>query len=215
MWIPEPVRLRGFFNKKSGIFDFSKAMLEVFSTIAFFVIVDACRTRGCITITFVNGCFFDNMRITVLGIGNLLLKDEGFGIHVIRHLENRTSFPAGVKLVDGGTAGLYMASVLEECDRLIVVDVLGFDCLPGTICTLNGEELQGGNVQLRMSPHQLGFFEIMSICKLRGRSPDLVEFIGIVPFDLNVGTELSDLLASKIEVVAVMLENRLKEWLNA
>ncbi|MFO7761164.1 MAG: HyaD/HybD family hydrogenase maturation endopeptidase [Thermodesulfobacteriota bacterium] len=155
------------------------------------------------------------MQITVLGIGNLLLKDEGFGIHVIRHLENRTIFPAGVKLVDGGTAGMYMASVLEECDRLIVVDVLALDSLPGTICTLSGKEMQGGNVQLRMSPHQLGFLEIMSLCELRGESPDLVEFIGIVPFDLNVGTELSDLLASKVEVVAAMVENRLKEWLHA
>lgn len=155
------------------------------------------------------------MQITILGIGNLLLRDEGFGVHVIRHLETSTAVPAGVKLVDGGTAGMYMAQVLEECDRLIVVDILALDSPPGTIFTLSGKELQGGSRQLRMSPHQLGFLEVMGLCELRGRSPELVEFIGVVPSDLDVGVELSDLLASKVEVVAEMVGNRLREWLHA
>ncbi|MFP3982406.1 MAG: HyaD/HybD family hydrogenase maturation endopeptidase [Desulfurivibrionaceae bacterium] len=155
------------------------------------------------------------MQITILGIGNLLLSDEGFGVHVIRHLEASPAVPAGVKLVDGGTAGMYMAQVLEECDRLIVVDILAFDSPPGTIYTLSGKELQGGSLQLRMSPHQLGLLEVMGLCELRGRSPELVEFIGVVPSDLEVGLELSGLLASKVETVAKMVENRLSEWLHA
>ncbi len=155
------------------------------------------------------------MKVTVIGIGNLLLKDEGFGVHVIQNLERRNLFPGEVDMVDCGTAGMYMAPVLEECDRLIVVDVLALNSPPGTIHTLDGKALQAGNLQLRMSPHQLGFLEIMSICKLRGRCPAVVEFIGVVPSELEAGVELSELLAPKVEVVADMVENRLKEWLDA
>lgn len=155
------------------------------------------------------------MQITVIGIGNLLLRDEGFGVHLIRCLENRAALPAEVNLVDCGTAGMYMAPVLEECDRLIVVDIMALDRPPGTVCTLSGKDLQSGNIQLRMSPHQLGFLEIMGLVELRDRAPAVVEFIGIVPSDLEVGVELSDLLAGKVEVVADMVENRVREWLNA
>ncbi|MCB2182493.1 MAG: HyaD/HybD family hydrogenase maturation endopeptidase [Desulfobulbaceae bacterium] len=141
----------------------------------------------------------------VLGIGNLLLKDEGFGVHVIRYLEENYRLPEEVLLQDGGTAGIYMAPFLEEVDNLIVVDVIGVDAPAGTVHRYNGEELRGANLQMSMSPHQLGLLEILEICKLRDQEPEHVEFIGIVPAEIDTWVGLSDTLSGKEIEVAEMV----------
>jgi hydrogenase maturation protease len=150
-------------------------------------------------------------KIGVLGIGNLLLGDEGFGVHVIRYLENHWRFPQEVYLLDGGTAGIYMAPFIEDVDRLIVVDVLAGDGPAGTICRFDGEELRGANVQLRMSPHQLGLLEVLEICRLRERAPEQVQFIGVVPARIETGMELSAAVSGRVAEVAVLIINMLAE----
>jgi hydrogenase maturation protease len=150
-------------------------------------------------------------KIGVLGIGNLLLGDEGFGVHVIRYLENHWLFPEQVHLLDGGTAGIYMAPFLEDVDRLIVVDVVADDGPPGTICLFSGEDLRGANVQLRMSPHQLGLLEVLEICRLRDQAPAEIQFIGVVPAAIETGMELSALLSDRVIEVAAMILNALEE----
>ncbi len=147
----------------------------------------------------------------ILGIGNLLLKDEGFGVHVINYLEDNYRLPEEVHLQDGGTAGIYMAPFLEEVDSLIVVDVIGVDAAPGTLHRFNGDELMGANVQMSMSPHQLGLLEILEICKLRNQEPEHVEFIGIVPAEIDTHIGLSEALSGKEIEVAEMVVTLLKE----
>jgi hydrogenase maturation protease len=149
--------------------------------------------------------------IGILGIGNLLLGDEGFGVHVIRYLEKHWLFPEEVRLMDGGTAGIYMAPFLEDVDRLIVVDVVAGDGPPGAISLFSGEDLRGANVQLRMSPHQLGLLEVMEICRLRDQAPAEVQFIGVAPAQIETGIELSALLSDRVAEVAAMILNTLEE----
>jgi hydrogenase maturation protease len=150
-------------------------------------------------------------KIGVLGIGNLLLGDGGFGMHMIRYLENHWLFPDEVQLMDGGTAGIYMAPFLEDVDRLIVVDVVAGDGPPGTICRFNGEDLRGANAQLRLSPHQLGLLEVLEICRLRDQAPAEVQFIGVVPAQIETGMALSALLAGRVAEVAGMILSTLEE----
>lgn len=150
-------------------------------------------------------------KIGVLGIGNLLLGDEGFGVHVIRYLENHWLFPEQVLLLDGGTAGIYMAPFLEEVDRLLVVDVVAGGGPPGAICLFSGDELRGANVQLRMSPHQLGLLEVLEICRLRDRAPAEVQFIGVVPAAIETGMELSALVSDRVVEVAALIISALEE----
>ena len=142
----------------------------------------------------------------ILGIGNLLLGDEGFGVHVIRYLEDHCSFPDHVRLLDGGTAGIYMAPFFEEIDRLIVIDVVRLDGPAGSIHRFNADDLKGAQVQLRMSPHQLGILEVLEICRLRDQAPEEVEFIGVVPAEMETGMELSAPLAASVEEVAHIIE---------
>lgn len=152
----------------------------------------------------------------ILGIGNLLLGDEGFGTYVIQYLEEHFSFPSNVQLMDGGTAGIYMAPFFEEVDRLIVVDVVALDAPAGTVHMYEGKELKGANIQMRMSPHQLGILEILEICKLRDQSPEEIHFIGVVPAEIGTGMGLSDRLAPKVaEVAAKIIEILAKQGIDA
>jgi hydrogenase maturation protease len=141
----------------------------------------------------------------VLGIGNLLLRDEGFGVHLIRYLEARYVFPDMVSLMDGGTSGIFLAPFFEGVKRVLIVDVIRSDEPPGAILQFTQDQLKARSVQLRMSPHQVGVLEILEICKLRGKAPERVDFLGIAPSDLSTGLGLSPVLEDRLPVVAAMV----------
>ncbi|MCF8055043.1 MAG: HyaD/HybD family hydrogenase maturation endopeptidase [Desulfocapsa sp.] len=148
----------------------------------------------------------------ILGIGNLLLSDESFGVHVIEYLEKHYHFSETVTLLDGGTAGIYMAPFLEEHDPIFVVDVVNLeDATPGSLYTFTGEDARNGSMQTRMSPHQLGILEILDICKLRGIEPECVEFYCVVPESFETGLEMSDVVASQVEKISGLLVQRLQK----
>ena len=148
----------------------------------------------------------------ILGIGNLLLSDESFGVHVVEFLEAHYSFPESVTVFDGGTAGIYMAPFLEEHDPIFVVDVVNLDgAKPGSLYTFTAEDARNGSMQTRMSPHQLGILEILDICKLRGVHPECVEFYCVIPESLATGLAMSDVVASQVEKISGLLVERLQK----
>ncbi len=150
-------------------------------------------------------------RYGILGIGNLLLSDEGFGVHVIRHLEETYQFPESVELLDAGTAGIYLAPFLEEHDTILVIDVITMGAaVPGSIHRFVGDELRASGIKGRMSPHQLGFLEILDICRLRGAAPAELEFYCVVPEDLDGGLELSPALAPRVAELGKQIVRRLE-----
>ncbi len=147
----------------------------------------------------------------ILGIGNLLLSDESFGIHVIEHLEKHYSFPDTVTLMDGGTAGIYMAPFLEEHDPIFVVDVVNLkDATPGSLYTFSAEDTKDGSIQTRMSPHQLGILEMLDICKFRGIEPSTVEFFCVIPQSMETGLKMSDVVAPQVAKISEKLVERLE-----
>jgi hydrogenase maturation protease len=146
----------------------------------------------------------------ILGIGNLLLSDESFGIHVIEHLEMHYTFPDSVTLMDGGTAGIYMAPFLEEHDPIFVVDVVNLKGKsPGSLFTFSAEDTKDGSIQTRMSPHQLGILEMLDISKFRGIEPETVEFFCVIPKSMETGLELSDVVAPQVAKISEKLVERL------
>jgi hydrogenase maturation protease len=150
-------------------------------------------------------------KIGILGIGNLIVGDEGFGVHVIHYLEEHYEFPDNVIVIDGGTAGIYMSPFLEECDPVLVIDVVDIDAEPGSIHYYSNEDVKAGKISTRMSPHQLGLLEIMEICKLRDAAPETVEFYCVVPKTLETSTELSDVVAPRVEEISAIVLKRLAE----
>ncbi|MEE4241093.1 MAG: HyaD/HybD family hydrogenase maturation endopeptidase [Desulfopila sp.] len=150
-------------------------------------------------------------KIGIIGIGNLICGDEGFGIHAIRFLEENFIFPENVVLHDAGTAGIYLSPILEECDPVLVIDVVDIDAEPGSMHYYNMEDIKLGNIQTKMSPHQLGVLEILEICKLRDAAPESVEFYCVVPQDLDASVELSETVAPRVSEIADKVLKRLKE----
>ncbi|MBU0946151.1 MAG: HyaD/HybD family hydrogenase maturation endopeptidase [Proteobacteria bacterium] len=153
----------------------------------------------------------ENKKTGILGIGNLLLSDESFGIHVTRYLEAQYRFPDSVTILDGGTAGIYMAPFIETHDPVFVVDVVNLKgAAPGSLYTFTADEARNGSMQSRMSPHQLGILDILDICKLRDISPETVEFFCVVPESLATGLEMSASVAAQIGKIGDLLVQRLK-----
>lgn len=153
----------------------------------------------------------DKKKIGIAGIGNFILADEGFGVHVVHYLEEKYTFPDNVDIQDVGTAGIYMAPFLEECDPVFVIDVVDKEGEPGSFHYYDLEDVKAGNFQMRMSPHQLGFLEILEVAKLRDSAPEHVEFYTVIPKELVEGIELSDVVAARKIEVAEMIISRLKE----
>lgn len=153
----------------------------------------------------------DKKKIGIAGIGNFILADEGFGVHVVHYLQENFTFPDNVDIQDVGTAGIYMAPFLEECDPVFVIDVVDKEGEPGSFHYYDLEDVKAGNFQMRMSPHQLGFLEILEVAKLRDSAPEHIEFYTVIPKELVEGIELSDVVAARKIEVAQMIISRLKE----
>jgi hydrogenase maturation protease len=149
-------------------------------------------------------------KIGIAGIGNLLLRDEGFGVHVVQFLQNNYDFPDSVDIQDVGTAGIYMAPFLETCDPVLVIDVVDIEGEPGSFHFFSLADVKAGTFQTRMSPHQLGLLEILEVCKLRGEHPEEVEFYTIIPKELTESIELSDAAEAQKVAVAEMIIQRVQ-----
>jgi len=148
-------------------------------------------------------------QIGILGVGNLLLGDEGFGVHVIERLQEQCRFPENVELLDGGTAGIMLAPFMEDKDILFVIDVVNLAEEPGTIHVYENKDVRAGNIQTRMSPHQVGLLEILDLCRLRGKAPQRIEMITVVPADLSTKIGLSEPLTLAVDMVIALLFERL------
>ncbi len=143
-------------------------------------------------------------KITVLGIGNLLLKDEGVGIHVIEALK-KEPLPENVELVDGAVAGFDLLPIVESCDKLIVVDAIKTSESPGTIYKFDPQHIdvkKDANVSL----HDMDFFQVLEFAKKHKRLP-LTQMIAIVPKEIELGMDLTPELKKKMpEIVALVKE---------
>ena len=123
----------------------------------------------------------DDKKILILGVGNILLTDEGFGVRAVEYLETHYRWPERVRLMDGGTQGLMLMPELLECDFLVVLDVVLGPEAPGTFYLLEGEDLRK-SLSFRDSMHQTDLLDTQITCHLAGHRPEAV-VIGLQPFD--------------------------------
>lgn len=128
--------------------------------------------------------------VLILGLGNLLLRDEGVGVHTVNALTQRYHLPDGVRVVDGGTAGMDLLDLLAGCERLIVCDAVRSDEPPGSAFRIGGDDV-AALFAARISPHQIGLCDVLANLELLGERPAQITLVGIVPGELGLGTELS------------------------
>lgn len=127
--------------------------------------------------------------LTILGVGNVLCTDDGFGPAVASRLA-KTMRGEGVNIVDGGTLGLSLLPLLEDSERIILIDAVRAEQPPGTMLRLEGEDVLPA-VRLRLSPHQVGVADLLDAARLRGTMPDALVLVGVVPESIDLGFGLS------------------------
>jgi len=150
------------------------------------------------------------VKTLVFGAGNLLLSDEGFGVHFINYLQQHYRFPEEVELYDGGTLGIMVCHMLEDADHVYLVDVIEATGAPGEIFRYEKENFMLGRLPIKMSPHQIGIQEVLALSELRDRCPDKVSLFGIIPQSYEAGVELSPLLADKLPGLAELVVGELR-----
>lgn len=143
--------------------------------------------------------------IVVLGVGNLLMSDEGVGVHVANRLMEM-DLPAGVKVVEGGTDGFRLMNVVTEADRLIVVDAVKGGGAPGSIYRFDIKDAPTYPDVYKTSVHQIGILEVIHLSELVGKTPETT-IIGVEPKSLDMGMELSPELKAKLpRIIELILE---------
>jgi hydrogenase maturation protease len=143
-------------------------------------------------------------RIVVIGVGNLLLRDEGIGIHVIQALEEM-NLPPDIQLVDGGTSPDLIAYI-SAGDKMVIVDAARVGGEPGTVYRFLPDDLAREKAALA-SAHEMGVVENLALMSLAGNQPRETVIIGIEPAEIDWGMELSPVLRRKLpEILRTVLK---------
>lgn len=155
----------------------------------------------------------NNMQTLVLGLGNTLLGDEGIGVHVIQNLQ--TNYPAlsNVTLLDGGTLSFTLASYIEDCENLIIIDAAQLHSPPGTIAVYEGDEMDRFiNRNRNKSVHEVNVTDILACSHLTGNLPKLRALVGIQPHLIDWSDSLSEPVASAVPKACETTRNLIRRW---
>lgn len=142
------------------------------------------------------------MKAVVLGVGNVILTDEGVGVRVIEALQRDYALPPEVAVIDAGTSGMEMLEDLSHLDFLLVVDAIAANKTPGDLVKLTGPEVPVF-FRRNLSPHGIGLSDVLASLEFMGAEPKETVIIGIQPVSMALSTELTPQAAARVpELVA-------------
>jgi hydrogenase maturation protease len=151
--------------------------------------------------------------VLVLGIGNLLWADEGFGVRCVEALRAGWAFAPHVELVDGGTQGLYLLPLVQQATHLLVLDAVDYGMAPGTLKVVDDDEVPRFLGARKMSLHQTGFQEVLQLAGMTGRLPRRVRLIGCQPEVLeDYGGSLRPCVKAALDAALPMAVDCLRSW---
>jgi hydrogenase maturation protease len=145
--------------------------------------------------------------LLILGLGNVLLADDGVGPAAVARLQRDFEAPAGVQVADGGTLGLSLLALIGESDHVILVDAVRHDAAAGALVRIEGDEVAPA-VRERLSPHQVGVADLLDAARLAGCYPLSVTLLGLVPESIDLSMERSAAVQSGMNalVEAIVIE---------
>ena len=149
--------------------------------------------------------------ILLIGLGNLLLGDEGVGVHVLRRLECDYRFEPAVTLVDGGTSGLDLLPLFADHRRILMIDAVALDAPPGHIAVFRDADIRRA-LSPKLSVHHLGVSDLLALVQLLDYGPTEIVLVGIVPECLELGLDLSPSVAAVIPDVIERVGAILSGW---
>jgi hydrogenase maturation protease len=152
------------------------------------------------------------MSVAVIGLGNVLLGDDGFGPFVVELLRTRYAFPPEVALLDLGTPGLGLTSYLCGHEAVVLVDAVAAAGQPGDIRLYEGAELERLPIAPRVSPHDPAVFEALAVARLAGEAPREVCLVGAAPGGREPGAGLSPRMRGAAEAAVEIVRRQVEDW---
>lgn len=145
--------------------------------------------------------------ILILGLGNILLKDEGIGVFVAQKLMEE-SLPQNVEVIDGGTMGINLIYYIEGRKKIIVIDAVMADSAPGTLYRFTEKELEK-NTGMLFSAHDINFVDVLKNLSFISKLPEEIIFIGIKPAEISEGLGLTPLIENKIPQIIELVKKEI------
>lgn len=142
--------------------------------------------------------------VLVLGLGNVLLGDDGLGAEAVVRVKRNYRVPPGIRLEDGGTLGLSLLGLVAEAKHVLLVDAVLADAPPGTQVRLDGTAVLDA-VRDRLSPHQVGVADLLDAARLIDRYPDTVTLLGIVPASIELSVARSRVVGDGLETLVTAI----------
>jgi len=149
------------------------------------------------------------LNILVLGIGNVLLTDEGIGVRALKEIERRYTFPANVELLDGGTSGIELLRHIRNRDCLIIIDAMKCGQAPGTVVRVEGNDVPAAFLT-RISPHQLGLSDLLAAAMLTDELPKNLVLYGVEPESIDIGLDLTETVEASVEKLTGAIVDELR-----
>ncbi|RLA07055.1 MAG: hydrogenase 2 maturation endopeptidase [Gammaproteobacteria bacterium] len=152
----------------------------------------------------------NDKKILVLGMGNILMQDEGIGVRAVELFSSQYNFPENVNVMDGGTTGIELYNPIINCDYLIVTDAINSGDKDGSLIRIANEQIPAF-FQTKLSNHQLGLSDLLALMRLKDTTPKQVILIGMVPYLLENKLGLSSQAQKNIPKMVVMIVDELNK----
>ena len=148
---------------------------------------------------------------TVLGLGNLLMQDEGIGVHIANLLIKHYAFSPAIGIIDGGTTGTDLLPYFENSDRILIIDAVNFEKYPGHIGIIENDDILA-TITSKISLHHLGLSDVLSVIKLIDIKPEEIILIGIQPYRMELGMDLSEQMQNHVPTIISTVLQKLEQW---
>lgn len=149
--------------------------------------------------------------ITVLGVGNILMQDEGIGVRVVEQLLCQYTFPPNVQVLDGGTLGMELLRFLVGTDKLILVDAVAGNLPPGSLYQFRNDEVKA-YFKEKVSMHELGIQDVLSVMDVLEKPVQEIMILGVQPLTIDIGLEMTPLIGKTVEIIVQKVLLALKNW---
>lgn len=153
----------------------------------------------------------EKITVTVLGVGNILLQDEGFGVRVIEQMTRRFSFPSYVQVLDGGTLGMELMRFIDGSEKMILIDAVAGGKPPGTMYEFKNEQVKA-YFKEKVSAHELGIQDVLAVLDILDKSIGEMVVLGVQPESLDVSLELTPTVAAQVDAIIVKVLEHLRQW---
>ena len=151
-------------------------------------------------------------QVLILGVGNILMGDEGVGVRAVECLKTNYEIPENVEIIDGGTLGFELLDYIENKDIVYIIDaVQKQDLSPGEVICVDLKS-QPNFYNFKISPHQIGISDLLHMATFFDKLPQKIQLIGIVPQIIEPCLELSDVVIAGINKAIEMLIDCLEEF---